>query len=74
MAEYPEDGRCHGKRNITHLFYSDLSSEQASAKRLCFACPVQTECLQAALDNNERFGIWGGLLPAERKRLKGKLT
>jgi WhiB family redox-sensing transcriptional regulator len=72
-ADWAEQGKCHRRKRLLPLFYSDLPSEQKVAKALCFSCPVQTECLQAALDNNERFGIWGGLLPAERKRLKGKL-
>ena len=40
------------------------------AKRICRDCPVRTQCLQYALDNDERFGIWGGLSERERRRLK----
>jgi len=50
-------------------FYSSNPVEQAAAKAHCFECPVQLHCLRYALDNEEPYGIWGGLLPAERKRI-----
>lgn len=40
------------------------------AKAICGQCPVQAECLQYALDNHERFGIFGGLSERERRRLQ----
>lgn len=40
-----------------------------TAKRVCGSCPVQTKCLQYAIDNDERFGIWGGLTAHERRKL-----
>ena len=30
----------------------------------------RTECLEYALEHDERFGIWGGLSERERRRLK----
>jgi hypothetical protein len=38
-------------------------------KLVCGGCPAKTECLQFALDNNEREGVWGGLTPDERWQL-----
>jgi WhiB family redox-sensing transcriptional regulator len=38
------------------------------AKALCDECPVQAECLEAGMD--EEYGIWGGLSPKQRRRLK----
>jgi hypothetical protein len=31
---------------------------------------VRAECLEYALENDERFGIWGGMSERERRRLK----
>ena len=42
------------------------------AKRVCKGCPVQMQCLEWALRNNENFGVWGGMTPQERLRLKGR--
>jgi WhiB family transcriptional regulator, redox-sensing transcriptional regulator len=33
-------------------------------------CEVRAECLEYALENDERFGIWGGLSERERRRIK----
>jgi WhiB family transcriptional regulator, redox-sensing transcriptional regulator len=40
------------------------------AKRICAGCPVLTECLATAFEND--FGIWGGSTPAERERVAGR--
>jgi hypothetical protein len=40
------------------------------AKTVCRSCPVTAECLEYALANDERFGVWGGLSERERRRLK----
>lgn len=42
------------------------------AKEACAKCVVKPECLDAALENNERFGVWGGLSERERQNLKRK--
>ena len=36
---------------------------------ICASCPVQGDCLDYALDHDERFGIWGGMSSRERRRL-----
>jgi WhiB family transcriptional regulator, redox-sensing transcriptional regulator len=33
-------------------------------------CEVRVQCLDYALENDERFGIWGGLSERERRRVK----
>ena len=54
------------------LFFPDEggNAPAAAAKRICRACPVAAECLTSALDNNEAYGIWGGLTSAERQQLR----
>lgn len=42
------------------------------AKKICESCEVRSECLQYALENDERFGIWGGLSERERRRLRNE--
>lgn len=37
------------------------------ARVLCAECPVAQRCLEYALDNEERHGMWGGATPAERE-------
>ena len=40
------------------------------AKKVCLTCEVRNDCLESALSNDERFGIWGGLSERERRKLK----
>jgi WhiB family redox-sensing transcriptional regulator len=37
-------------------------------KKICGSCDFRAECLEYALETNS-FGIWGGTLEAERKRI-----
>jgi WhiB family transcriptional regulator, redox-sensing transcriptional regulator len=41
---------------------------EAKAKALCKLCPVRVQCLDYALGNSIRYGIWGGLNKEERAR------
>jgi len=51
------------------LFFPEQGESVAAAKRVCAGCEVRAECLQYALDNRERFGVWGGLSERERREL-----
>ncbi|OCB15104.1 hypothetical protein A5689_26990 [Mycobacterium intracellulare subsp. yongonense] len=51
-------------------FFVDKGESTKPAKSVCALCPVRAECLQYALDHDERFGVWGGLSERERRRLK----
>ncbi len=42
---------------------------QNRAKVVCGQCPVRTECLAEALDNNIEWGVWGGMTERERRAL-----
>lgn len=50
-------------------FFPEKGQPSRDAKRICRACPVREECLQYAIDNDEQFGVWGGLSRRERRRL-----
>jgi WhiB family redox-sensing transcriptional regulator len=51
-------------------FFPEKGGSTREAKRVCVGCPVRMQCLEYALDNDERFGIWGGLSERERRRVK----
>ena len=66
---------CHGE--MGSVFYPPMRTERKAvrlareqrAKAVCAGCPVRQECLDTALTQNERYGIWGGLTDVERRRL-----
>ena len=50
-------------------FFPEKGGSTREAKRVCLSCEVRVKCLDWALANNERFGIWGGLSERERRRV-----
>ena len=60
-AEYPGE-----------LWYPEPSESGTEAKRICQSCPVREKCLTWALETGEPWGIWGGLGPGTRNRLRAK--
>lgn len=51
-------------------FFPEKGGSTREAKRICQGCEVKDACLDYALANDERFGIWGGLSERERRRIK----
>ena len=51
-------------------FFPEKGGSTREAKKVCVGCEVRAECLEYALANDERFGIWGGLSERERRRLR----
>ena len=45
---------------------------QRKAAVVCRHCPVVTECLADALDNQIEFGVWGGMTERQRRLLLKK--
>lgn len=50
-------------------FFPEKGGSTREAKRVCTTCDVRGKCLEYALANDERFGIWGGRR-RERRKLK----
>ncbi len=55
-------------------FFPEKGGSTREAKRICTGCEVRAECLEYALAQDERFGIWGGLSERERRRLKRRVS
>jgi WhiB family redox-sensing transcriptional regulator len=51
-------------------FFPEKGGSTRDAKRICASCQVRSECLEYALEHDERFGIWGGLSERERRKLR----
>jgi WhiB family redox-sensing transcriptional regulator len=51
------------------VFYPVSDEEADIAKTICDQCSVRQPCLEYALANRERDGVWGGATERERRRL-----
>jgi WhiB family redox-sensing transcriptional regulator len=71
MAEEPTwQERALCAQTDPEAFFPEKGGSTREAKRICTTCEVRDECLEYALEHDERFGIWGGLSERERRRLK----
>lgn len=52
------------------LFFPERGASTKEAKQVCQSCVVREDCLEYALANGEKFGIWGGLSERERRRIR----
>lgn len=80
---YPDwhaDASCLGMPE--HVFFGEQDEEGRSqftlsqiknAKTICYSCPVLEKCLETALINRERFGIWGATTARTRARIQRML-
>lgn len=63
--EWRESAICVGR---TAIFFAEGKEKAAgasreAAKKLCGYCTVRAECLEYAVYNGEKEGIWAGLAP-----------
>lgn len=59
---YPEDSP----------FPSEGRMMRELAQTICGRCPIKNQCADYAINSDEPFGIWGGLTPQDREKLKRK--
>lgn len=52
------------------LFFPERGASTREAKEVCRGCVVREDCLEYAITNSEKFGIWGGLSERERRRIR----
>jgi WhiB family redox-sensing transcriptional regulator len=54
------------------LWFPECQGQQWEAVMICSQCPVQRECMTASFDQQEEFGVWGGLTSWKRVDLLHK--
>lgn len=59
------------------LWFAEDPRDLERAKAMCAECPLRAQCLQAALDRSEPWGVWGGEIfergaVIARKRPRGR--
>lgn len=76
LADYDDEGELGWQGDALcaqtdpEAFFPEKGGSTRDAKKVCGACNVRAQCLEYALANDERFGIWGGLSERERRRLR----
>lgn len=46
-------------------WFPEMGVTAQYARRVCAVCPVRLRCLAEAARADERYGVWGGAIPAE---------
>lgn len=74
FADWRARAACSGYPNTLFFPASDAAEESTieRAKAICSVCPVIDDCMEYALETNQRSGIWGGTSEKERKSLRRK--
>lgn len=68
MSDWIDDAACGGVD--VALFFPEEGEHPTTALEVCSRCPVREPCLAEALANNEPHGVWGGMTPRQRNRLR----
>ena len=63
--------RAHCRGLDPELFYPDEHQVvDPEARAVCAVCPVNTDCLNHALSNGEKHGVWGGTSVNDRRQIR----
>lgn len=60
-------GACRGLD--ASIFYPDNDDDAQVATQVCQECGVRNACLDFALTQREKVGVWGGATERERRRI-----
>lgn len=76
--EWVKDAACRGKR--ASVFFPDHKNPNDSrfdeALAVCAQCSVTQQCLEIVIvleDTDDRWGVFGGMTPAQRAQLRKEL-
>jgi WhiB family redox-sensing transcriptional regulator len=72
-APWRADAACSGFQHS--LFFPTAETDTTTierAREICMSCPVTYDCLEYALETNQRAGIWGGTTEDERRSVRRK--
>lgn len=67
---WKDDAACTGMDYDTFFPNVGYNQHDLHARTICDKCPVKQPCLMFAVNNRIGYGIWGGLTPIQRKRIR----
>jgi WhiB family redox-sensing transcriptional regulator len=53
-----------------NFFFPERGGSVSEAREVCKGCVVREDCLEYAMKNGEKYGVWGGLSEKERRLLR----
>lgn len=68
IEEWRRDALC--TQTEPEIFFPDKGGSVEDAKSVCDLCSVREQCLEYALKNGERFGVWGGKSERQRRAIE----
>lgn len=73
---YPDFSQARCREVGVEFFFTNEENERDVSvyelgKKICSGCPIRKECLEWAV-LHEAHGLWGGLTPRERLKLRSK--
>ena len=69
--DFLDNARCLGNTDVD-FFPSDVTG-MIVARRFCLGCDVRQACLDYAVENEIKHGMWGGVSENKRKILVARL-
>lgn len=69
-AAGPDDDLWFDNSEYGYENNQDLGTEICNGDIDGTACPIRAECLEFALVNNERYGVWGGTSEIDRRAIR----
>lgn len=71
--DWHDDAQCQGASSL--IFFPIMEEGNwamlvSIAKSMCDRCVVKPQCLDYAIETNQKEGVWGGKTYKERKRLR----
>ena len=68
--DWKDNAACKGMDYDTFFPAVGYNQHDMQARTICEHCPVKQPCLMFAVNNHIQYGIWGGLTPIQRKRIR----
>jgi WhiB family redox-sensing transcriptional regulator len=70
--DWRDDALCAGRE--TDVWFPEGDQPTIIAKSICRRCPVRADCLAHAIEQGERYGIWGGFTEHTRALLVARIA
>jgi WhiB family redox-sensing transcriptional regulator len=70
IESWREAAACLDMTEVAFFPSPDDLGAISRAKAICAGCPVADDCLAFAIETRQPDGIWGGMTPKERARVR----